>query len=150
MYHRSFLMPLARRGVALGGKISNFVSMPLVPPKELKQQIRESEEVWREIQERGVVLSSQQQLDDGTIIDSAGAADATKQPKISDKEAMELAKTFADSWLRSCARFSKVCDRTKCCACLIQKKKELSCSLLSRTRRHRRQSTRQQSSVACA
>jgi cytochrome c heme-lyase len=104
LYHRSFLMPLARRGVALGGKISNFVPMPLVPPKELKQQIRESEEVWREIQERGVVLSSQQQLDDGTIIDSAGAA--IKQPKISDKEAMELAKTFADS-LKECQHAQK-------------------------------------------
>jgi len=102
LYHRSFLMPLARRGLALDGKISNFVPMPLIPPKELKQQIRESEEVWRDIQERGVVLSSQRQLlDDGMIVDSAGAADATKQPKISDKEAMELAKTFADS-LKEC------------------------------------------------
>ncbi len=95
-------MPLARRGLALDGKISNFVPMPLIPPKELKQQIRESEEVWRDIQERGVVLSSQRQLlDDGMIVDSAGAADATKQPKISVKEAMELAKTFADS-LKEC------------------------------------------------
>ncbi len=94
-------MPLARRGLALDGKISNFVPMPLIPPKELKQQIRESEEVWRDIQERGIVLSSQRQLDDGIIVDSAGAADATKQPKISDKEAMELAKTFADS-LKEC------------------------------------------------
>jgi len=101
LYHRSFLMPLAWRGLALDGKISNFVPMPLIPPKELKQQIRESEEVWRDIQERGVVLSSQRQLDDGIIVDSAGAADATKQPKISDKEAMELAKTFADS-LKEC------------------------------------------------
>jgi hypothetical protein len=107
LYHRTLLMPLARRGLPLNGKISNFIPMSLVPSKELKQQIRESEEVWKEIQDRGVMVSSSQQFDDGTIGNSVGAtADATEQPNLSDQEAMELAKIFAKS-LKDCQQAQK-------------------------------------------
>jgi len=102
VYHRTFLMPLARRGL-LSSSSSNFEPLPMVPSDLLKQQTGESKNVWENIQKR-----------------KKGPAEVdttTNTTPIPEEEAVKLAKIFAQS-LKECQKAQKavnLCQNDKEC-----------------------------------
>ena len=103
VYHRAFLMPLARRGLLLSNSSSSFEPLPMVPSPLLKQQTGESKHVWETIQKR---------KKGPTEVDTS-----TNTTPIPEEEAVKLAKIFAQS-LKECQKAQKavnLCQNDKEC-----------------------------------
>ena len=101
LYQRAVNMPMARRALCPSGLKSKFEPLPLIPTKDLKNELAESENVWKEIQEHGRHLKKR--------LSFRRTEEPEEVPVISEKEAKALSLKFAHV-IKDCQRAQKVFD----------------------------------------
>jgi cytochrome c heme-lyase len=97
LYMRSVAMPMARRGLCPTGISSNFEPLPLLPDDELKRQVADSENVWKDIQAHGSQLNKMLSTGgpDSARVEELEEVQQQARPGIPEKEAKALSMAFA-------------------------------------------------------